>query len=52
MKTMLRREGGRVRGGKKDDDNDDDESGGGDNDKERNIISIVHILIYVCTICL
>ena len=49
---MLRREGGRVRGGKDDDDDDDESGGGGDNDKERNIISIVHILIYVCTMYL
>ena len=49
---MLRREGGRVRGGKDDDDDDDESGGGGDNDKERNVISIVHILIYVCTMYL
>jgi hypothetical protein len=50
MKTVLRREGCRVRGGKNGDD-DDDDSGGG-NDKEKSIISIVHILIYVYTMYL
>jgi len=50
MKTILRREGGRVRGGKNYyDDNDADDSAGGGSDKEKNIISIVHILIYVYT---
>jgi hypothetical protein len=56
MKTVLRREGGRVRGGKNYyddyDDNDDDTGDGGGSGKERNIISIVHILIYVYTMYL
>jgi hypothetical protein len=50
MKTMLRREGGRVRGGNYYYCCCCCYSGGGD--KERNIISIVHILIYVYTMYL
>jgi hypothetical protein len=55
MKTILRREGSRVRGGKNyydDYDDDNDNSAGGGRDKEKYIISIVHILFYVYTMYL